>query len=125
MSPLGAARASLGPPTLFVLRSAAGRRRSTDDKFSSQFISTVGVDFKSKVLALSGERVKLQVRGARARCARCARALVLGARSRQPPSFPLAHARARCAGLGHSGAGALSHHLAVISARRAGHCAVL
>ena len=35
--------------------------RFTDDKFSSQFISTVGVDFKSKVLPLAGERVKMQI----------------------------------------------------------------
>ena len=34
--------------------------RFTDDKFSSQFISTVGVDFKSKIVELEGQRVKLQ-----------------------------------------------------------------
>jgi GTPase SAR1 family protein len=36
--------------------------RFTDDKFSSQFISTVGVDFKSKIIPdLEGSRVKLQL----------------------------------------------------------------
>ena len=35
--------------------------RFCDDKFSATFISTVGVDFKSKILPIEGERVKLQV----------------------------------------------------------------
>lgn len=35
--------------------------RFCEDRFSSVFISTVGVDFKSKIVPLEGERVKLQV----------------------------------------------------------------
>lgn len=35
--------------------------RFCDDKFSSTFLSTIGVDCKSKVLPIEGERVKLQI----------------------------------------------------------------
>jgi len=35
--------------------------RFVDDKYSSTFISTVGVDFKSKIMPIETERVKLQV----------------------------------------------------------------
>jgi len=33
--------------------------RYCDNKFSPTFIATVGVDFKSKILTLEGERVKV------------------------------------------------------------------
>ena len=36
-------------------------RRFVDGKFSSTFISTVGVDFKSKVLPIDGQSVKVNV----------------------------------------------------------------
>lgn len=73
MSAAAAAPAAPGKPGDFDLQlkvlllgdSAVGKTcllmRFTDDRFSSQFISTVGVDFKSKVLALGGERIKLQI----------------------------------------------------------------
>jgi len=35
--------------------------RFVDDKFSPTFISTVGVDYKAKILPIEGLKVKLQV----------------------------------------------------------------
>ncbi len=35
--------------------------RFVDDKFSSTFVSTIGVDFKTKTLTLEGQQVKLQI----------------------------------------------------------------
>lgn len=41
--------------------------RYVDDKFSNTFITTIGIDFKIKHLAVRGKKIKLQVRRARAR----------------------------------------------------------
>jgi Ras-related protein Rab-8A len=51
--------------TVSLPQSNAGKtallNRFCDEKFTSTYISTVGVDFKNKIMLIEGERVKVQV----------------------------------------------------------------
>jgi small GTP-binding protein len=50
---------------LVIGESAVGKSclllRYTDDKFQDTFMTTVGVDFKTKFITVDGTRVKLQI----------------------------------------------------------------
>ena len=50
---------------LVIGESAVGKSclllRYTDDKFSEQFMTTIGVDFKTKYIEIDGQNVKLQI----------------------------------------------------------------
>ena len=41
--------------------------RYANNSFSPTFITTIGIDFKIKTISVDDKRIKLQVRGARAR----------------------------------------------------------
>lgn len=87
--------------------------RYTSNKFSTSYITTIGIDFKSTVIDIGGKRVGLDVSSAHPRGRHNdGRANLVSRRVSRPP-MP--------ADLGHGGAGAFSNDHEELPSRRQGH----